>query len=65
MLSTSRRLVEKLTADEEVLTDLILNASKVTTALADRRDDLTSLVSNTGGDRVGDRRGDRLAATAR
>ena len=47
VLSTSRRLVGQLTADEQVLTDLLLNASKLSTALADRRDDLTSLVSNT------------------
>ncbi len=46
VLSTSRRLVGQLTADEGTLTDLLLNASKLSTALADRRDDLTSLVSN-------------------
>ncbi len=47
VLSTSRRLVDQLTADEAVLTDLLVNASKVTTALADRRSDITSAVSNT------------------
>ncbi|MEA2124879.1 MAG: phospholipid/cholesterol/gamma-HCH transport system substrate-binding protein, partial [Solirubrobacteraceae bacterium] len=47
VLSTSRRLVEQLTADEGALTDLLLNASKLSTAVADRSDDLTSLVTNT------------------
>ncbi len=57
VLSTSRRLVGELTEDEGTLTDLLLNASKLSTALADRRDDLTSLVSNTERDGVRDRRG--------
>jgi phospholipid/cholesterol/gamma-HCH transport system substrate-binding protein len=47
VISTSRRLVEQLTADERVLTELLVNASTVSTALAERRDDLTSLVTNT------------------
>jgi phospholipid/cholesterol/gamma-HCH transport system substrate-binding protein len=47
VLSTSRRLVQEVTADEGALTDLLLNASKLSTALADRSDDLTSLVANT------------------
>jgi phospholipid/cholesterol/gamma-HCH transport system substrate-binding protein len=47
VLSTSSRLVNQLTADEGALTDLLLNASKLSTALADRSDDLTSLVTNT------------------
>jgi phospholipid/cholesterol/gamma-HCH transport system substrate-binding protein len=47
VLSTSRRLLEQVTADDTVLTDLLLNASKLSTALADRGSDLTNLVSNT------------------
>jgi phospholipid/cholesterol/gamma-HCH transport system substrate-binding protein len=47
VLSTSSRLVNQLTADEGALTDLLLNASKLSTALADRGDDLTSLVTDT------------------
>jgi phospholipid/cholesterol/gamma-HCH transport system substrate-binding protein len=46
VLSTSRRLVQEVTADEDALTDLLLNASKLSTAVAERSDDLTSLVSN-------------------
>lgn len=45
-LSTSRKLVSELTRDEATLTQLLLNGSKLSTALADRSDDLTSLVSN-------------------
>ena len=47
LLSTSRRLVNQLTQDEGALTDLLLNASKLSTALADRSTDLTNLVTST------------------
>jgi phospholipid/cholesterol/gamma-HCH transport system substrate-binding protein len=47
VLSTSRRLVQQLTADEGTLTDFLLNSSRTVTALASRRDDISSLVSNT------------------
>jgi phospholipid/cholesterol/gamma-HCH transport system substrate-binding protein len=46
-LSTSRRLVNQLTQDEGTLTDFIVNSSRAVTAVAERRDDLSSLVSNT------------------
>ena len=45
-LSTSRRLVNQLTQDEGALTAFIVNSSKAVTALADRKDDLTNLVTN-------------------
>ena len=46
-LSTSRRLVQELTRDEGTLTDFIVNSSRAVTAVAEKRDDLSSLVSNT------------------
>lgn len=46
-LSTSRRLVQQLTADEGTLTDFLLHSSKTVTALADRRDDLSAAVNST------------------
>jgi phospholipid/cholesterol/gamma-HCH transport system substrate-binding protein len=46
-LSTSRRLVNQLTQDEGTLTDFIVNSSRAVTAVAERRDDLAGLVSNT------------------
>jgi phospholipid/cholesterol/gamma-HCH transport system substrate-binding protein len=46
-LSTSRRLVSQLTQDEGTLTDFIVNSSRAVTAVAERRDDLAGLVSNT------------------
>ncbi len=46
-LSTSRRLVQQLTADEGTLTAFLVNGSKTVTALAARRDDLSSTVDNT------------------
>jgi phospholipid/cholesterol/gamma-HCH transport system substrate-binding protein len=45
-LSSSRRLVSELTRDEGALTDLIVNTSRAVTAIAERRDDLSSLVGN-------------------
>ena len=46
-LSTSRKLVQELTADEAALTEFIVNSSQAVTALAERRDDLAGLVTNT------------------
>jgi phospholipid/cholesterol/gamma-HCH transport system substrate-binding protein len=46
-LSTSRRLVNQLTQDEGTLTDFIVNSSRAVTAVAEKRDDLASLVGNT------------------
>lgn len=46
-LSTSRQLLQQLTAGEGELTSFLLNSSKTVTALADRRDDLSSTVANT------------------
>jgi len=47
-LSTSRRLVNQLTQDEGTLTSFIVNSSRAVTAVAERRNDLASLVSNLG-----------------
>ena len=46
LLSTSRRLVGELTEDEPSLTRFLVDSSRLTTALADRRDDLSALVGN-------------------
>jgi phospholipid/cholesterol/gamma-HCH transport system substrate-binding protein len=46
-LSTSRQLVNQLTQDESTLTDFLVISSRAVTAVAERRDDLASLVSNT------------------
>ncbi len=46
-LSTSRRLVNQLTEDEGALTEFIVNSSRAVTAVAEKRDDLASLVGNT------------------
>jgi phospholipid/cholesterol/gamma-HCH transport system substrate-binding protein len=46
LLSSSRRLVEQLTADEGALTRFLVNSSRATTAIAERRDDLSALVGN-------------------
>jgi phospholipid/cholesterol/gamma-HCH transport system substrate-binding protein len=46
-LSTSRRLVGQLTADEGSLTRFIVDSSRLVTALAEKRDDLANLVTNT------------------
>jgi len=47
LLSTSRRLVGELTEDEGALTRFIVDSSRLVTALAEKRDDLSSLVGNT------------------
>ncbi len=47
LLSTSRRLVGQVTEDESALTHVIVDGAKLVTALAEKRDDLSGLVSNT------------------
>jgi phospholipid/cholesterol/gamma-HCH transport system substrate-binding protein len=47
LLSTSRRLVGEVTKDEGVLTRFLVDSSRLVTALAERRDDLSGLVGNT------------------
>ena len=46
VLSTSRRLVDQLTQDENALTAFIVNSSQAVTAIAERRNDLSALVGN-------------------
>jgi len=45
-ISTAARLVNEVNRDQQAFEDLIVNGAKVTTALAERREDLTGLVSN-------------------
>ncbi len=45
-LSTSRRLVNQLNEDSGALSRFLVNSSEAVTALAERRDDLAGLVSN-------------------
>jgi phospholipid/cholesterol/gamma-HCH transport system substrate-binding protein len=45
-LSTSSRLVNEVDRDSQVFQDFIVNSAKTVTAIAERRDDLTNLVSN-------------------
>ncbi len=45
-LSSTERLLRELSSDQRVLTDFIVNGGKVVTAVAQKRDELTSLVSN-------------------
>ena len=47
LLSTSRKLVNQLTEDDQTLTAFLVNSARTTGAIADRRDDLASAVSNT------------------
>ena len=47
LLSTSRRLVSQVTEDESALTHVIVDGAKLVTTLAEKRDDLSALVSNT------------------
>jgi phospholipid/cholesterol/gamma-HCH transport system substrate-binding protein len=47
-LSTSGRVVDEVTSDNRAFTDFLANTSNLVTALAARRDQLTSLVSNAG-----------------
>jgi phospholipid/cholesterol/gamma-HCH transport system substrate-binding protein len=46
-LVASDRLFAELSADQEVLTDFLVNGAAVTSALAERRNDLSELTSNT------------------
>jgi len=45
-LSTTSRLVNELDRDQESLQDFIIYTARATTALAEKRDDVSSLVSN-------------------
>ena len=45
-LSSTDRLLKELGSDQQVLTNFIVNTGKAVTAVAERRDDLTGLVSN-------------------
>lgn len=45
-LSTSRQLVQEVTEDEGALTRFLVNTSRAMTAIAERRDDLSSAVAN-------------------
>jgi phospholipid/cholesterol/gamma-HCH transport system substrate-binding protein len=47
LLSTSRVLADQLTQDDAALTRFLVSSSQAVTAIADRRDDLSSLVGNT------------------
>jgi phospholipid/cholesterol/gamma-HCH transport system substrate-binding protein len=47
LLSSSRSLVQEVTKDEGALTRFLVNSSQAVTAIAERRDDLANLVSNT------------------
>jgi phospholipid/cholesterol/gamma-HCH transport system substrate-binding protein len=45
-ISTTQRIADELTRDQQAFQDFIIYTAKATTALADRKDDLTNLVSN-------------------
>jgi phospholipid/cholesterol/gamma-HCH transport system substrate-binding protein len=47
LLSTSRGLAQQVTEDEGALTRFLVNSSRAVTTIAERRDDLANLVSNT------------------
>jgi phospholipid/cholesterol/gamma-HCH transport system substrate-binding protein len=47
LLSSSRRIASQLTRDEGALTRFILNTSRAMTTIAERRDDLSALVTDT------------------
>jgi phospholipid/cholesterol/gamma-HCH transport system substrate-binding protein len=46
-LSSTRRLVEEITRDEQVLSEFLVDSSRVFSAVAERRDDLSALTQNT------------------
>jgi phospholipid/cholesterol/gamma-HCH transport system substrate-binding protein len=46
LLSTSRVLAQQVTEDEGALTRFLVNSSRAVTAVAERRDDLSGLVTN-------------------
>jgi phospholipid/cholesterol/gamma-HCH transport system substrate-binding protein len=45
-LSSTQRLLAEVTRDQQVFTDFLVDGSKVVTAIASRRDDLSGLVAN-------------------
>ncbi|MCW2959598.1 MAG: hypothetical protein JWP18_2401 [Solirubrobacterales bacterium] len=45
-LSTSSTLINELVGDQKAFTDLVVSSSKVVSAIAERRDDLSGLVTN-------------------
>jgi phospholipid/cholesterol/gamma-HCH transport system substrate-binding protein len=45
-ISTAARLVNEIDRDQQAFEDVIVHGAKLTTALAERRDDITGLVSN-------------------
>jgi phospholipid/cholesterol/gamma-HCH transport system substrate-binding protein len=45
-LATTRRVVNELTRDQQALNDFISNGARVTSALSERSDDITNLVTN-------------------
>jgi phospholipid/cholesterol/gamma-HCH transport system substrate-binding protein len=47
LLSSSRRLVQQVTQDEGALTRFLVSSSAAVTTIAEKRDDLANLVSNT------------------
>jgi len=47
LLSSSRRLVQQVTEDEGALTRFLVNSSRAVTTIAERRNELADLVSNT------------------
>lgn len=46
-LSSTRRLVEEITRDQKVFEDFLVDGSRVVTAVAERRNDLSALTENT------------------
>jgi phospholipid/cholesterol/gamma-HCH transport system substrate-binding protein len=46
LLSSSRRLVQEVTEDEEALTEFLVNSSRAVTTIAERRNELADLVGN-------------------
>jgi phospholipid/cholesterol/gamma-HCH transport system substrate-binding protein len=47
-LSTTTRVVDEVASDNKAFTDFLVNTSDLVTALAEKRDQLTQLVSNAG-----------------
>jgi phospholipid/cholesterol/gamma-HCH transport system substrate-binding protein len=45
-LSTTRRVVNELTRDQQALSDFLANGARVTSALSERGNDITNLVTN-------------------
>jgi phospholipid/cholesterol/gamma-HCH transport system substrate-binding protein len=45
-LSTTQKVLDELTRDQRVFTEFLVDSSRVVTGVAERRDDLSSLVSN-------------------